>query len=1301
MGSGLRRASVVCAVVVSAGTAGATPEFVNHVRLFEVTQPGGLVRSVPAVEMSRTAAEFYDYRSASSHTGFERARRSLLFLHRDLRDDRLSLVITHGIDGMGQPAAERQPTARVDFDLEGVPPGAVVAAADDDAGELQLGRDPEGRWDFADNTDGGVIAGLPIDADWAITIAAQFITGIDAWAYHFADGTSVELDLAQPVTIRSRGASVRDGEIRSDEGTPITLCVLATDARADVDLLFYAIDWADGSVPTRDTAPPGTLHCAEHTYADDARYAIRVTAGNAFNEEAAKEVPALIANVVPTVAAGGPYDGDEGEAVLLRASLVADPGAGDTHRVRWDFDADGVWDTALDDALAVEHRFPNDGVHRVRVEMRDDDDGAGTAETVVTVRNLPPAFTSAPPLTVHVGHTWSYAPTAADPGGDPVTFAVLDAPAGVALEDGVVRWTPAAVDVGEHAFQLVALDDADGAAAQDVTITVLPNEPPTPAIEPAQPDVGEGDRLVVDSSSTLDPEGDALTFAWACEGGLPIEADGARLAVDAAALDGPAEPAAFPCRLTVDDGTNAPVVVPFTVRVHNVTPVVEAVEVVGAAEGAPAVVRFLAGDAAAADTFTYGVDCDDDGTLDVIDADTPDLTCTFADSGEHTVTVVVTDDDGASGSARSLPFVVANRPPVIEAPDCPPAIEGIPLALPVHVSDPAGARDTVRCSLADPVPEGVDVDADLCDVRWVPTYAQAVAGSVVFEFRAADEDGGTAALRLACPVRYLDEDGDGLPDTWAGDHGLAGGCDDDPDGDGRTNCEEFDGGTDPNAFEGPEAPVPVAPADGAVVDTATPSLVVRGGDDPFGRPLSYEYTVSADADGARTVVTSDLVPETPDETAWTLPAATLEEGATYWWSARAHAGRAFGPPSARVAFTVDAVDEAPSTPTIRRPEDGDRVAERAPSLVVDGAVDPDPDDALRYACEVATDAAFADVVRAPAGAGTPATLPIEPELDENTRYFARCRAVDAAGNTSDWSAVVGFTIDTGNDAPSAPTIIAPEHRAVVGTPEVTLVAGAADDPDGDPLTYAFWVSDDPTFPPARTRASDELPAADDGRVTWTVPDALPDETLWFWRVRARDADAAGPFATARFRVDLGNAAPSAPVPLEPAAGATAGAAPRFVWQAATDPEGEALTYRVELFAAGEAAPIWSTETGELTAGHPGGLSPGPHAWRVRATDASGAASGWSADTPFAVAGPADAGLDPDAGAAADAMPDAAADAASDAAADAASDATSDPLSGTGDAAGAAADGCDCDAAGGAGPFPLLLLALLGVARRRR
>ena len=88
---------------------------------------------------------------------------------------------------------------------------------------------------------------------------------------------------------------------------------------------------------------------------------------------------------------------------------------------------------------------------------------------------------------------------------------------------------------------------------------------------------------------------------------------------------------------------------------------------------------------------------------------------------------------------------------------------------------------------------------------------------------------GLAAARPAA-AGPGDVDNDGLPDVWEVAHfGNIASQDQfgDPDGDGASNAQEFAGGTDPLVYDGPSAPVPVAPACGGELGAFSATRIVR------------------------------------------------------------------------------------------------------------------------------------------------------------------------------------------------------------------------------------------------------------------------------------------------------------------------------------------------------------------------------------------------------------------------------------------------------------------------------------------
>jgi hypothetical protein len=168
----------------------------------------GWSQVVVPVPSAETGAAFYDYSSASSHTGYEVAYTSFLMLHKDTSTEDVSLIIHHNIDF--DASGDKTGFGRVDFDLEGVPPGAFVSESDDPNHRWDPPRSKEfsllyagmeGHWAYGDNTDGGVLDGLPIDEGWSITINPLYWENVMDWEFASGDGSAYELDQSLPVTL--------------------------------------------------------------------------------------------------------------------------------------------------------------------------------------------------------------------------------------------------------------------------------------------------------------------------------------------------------------------------------------------------------------------------------------------------------------------------------------------------------------------------------------------------------------------------------------------------------------------------------------------------------------------------------------------------------------------------------------------------------------------------------------------------------------------------------------------------------------------------------------------------------------------------------------------------------------------------------------------------------------------------------------------------------------------------------------------------------------------------------------------
>lgn len=202
------------------------------------------------------------------------------------------------------------------------------------------------------------------------------------------------------------------------------------------------------------------------------------------------------------------------------------------------------------------------------------------------------------------------------------------------------------------------------------------------------------------------------------------------------------------------------------------------------------------------------------------------------------------------------------------------------------------------------------------------------------------------------------------------------------------------------------------------------------------------------------------------------------------------------------------------------------------------------------------------------------------------------------GTIDSWPVTV--TLGTVNLAPVARSA---SLTTVVG--QGVPVTLEATDADGDTLTYSVL----------------QLPAH--GTLSGTAPHVIytpqaghegPD-TFTF---QAHDGTTASPPATVTLTtVAQVPHAPAVPVLRSPADSAIVSSGEvTFTWDASLDPEGDAVSYRLELSRDG--AVIASLNAAGTTLTLPGTLSPGTYTWRVEAQDSQGHRSGFSPPASFNV-----------------------------------------------------------------------------------
>jgi hypothetical protein len=416
------------------------------------------------------------------------------------------------------------------------------------------------------------------------------------------------------------------------------------------------------------------------------------------------------------------------------------------------------------------------------------------------------------------------------------------------------------------------------------------------------------------------------------------------------------------------------------------------------------------------------------------------------------------------------------------------------------------------------------------------------------------------------------------------------------------------------------APSPHAPADGATVATAHPTLVVNDATSPEGAALSYEFELFGDAALTQPLPGARGLAGTPPRTSWPV-LGRLAEDASYWWRARATDGFSTSAWSAAVWFTVDAVNRPPGSPVPDSPLAGATVATRQPTLTVRNGSDPEGR-ALLYDFVLSTRPDASEPFAAQAGLAegpgfTSWTVPVV--LDEGATCYWSARVRDDAGQSSAWSDPIAFSVDTVNLAPSAPVPLRPLGVSVATVTPALVVANASD-PEHDPLAYAFEIDTRPTLDsPARQSASGIGEGA--GETAWT-PAALAENSTYYWRAFASDGVSSTASSVASFFVNATNEEPGVPVPLDPIDDRTvASATPLLRLRNAVDPDGDTLRYEVVVrdaggvLAAAADIPAGSGETTWVVS--PPLTEDASFTWTARARDAE-LAGPWSAPAAFRV-----------------------------------------------------------------------------------
>ncbi|MHA1939913.1 MAG: PKD domain-containing protein, partial [Candidatus Thorarchaeota archaeon] len=465
-----------------------------------------------------------------------------------------------------------------------------------------------------------------------------------------------------------------DDAASTDEDTSVVIDVLANDSDIDGDTL---------TIDSVGSASYGTVQITTGliTYSPDANYfgidsfTYTVSDGNGGIATATVTVTMNPVNDVPVANIGGPYSANEGTQITFVASGSTDLD-GDMLQFRWDFDDDETWDTVWSTASTATHTWYDDYSGIVTVEVTDGEFFV-TDSSTVTVYNVAPSVDIGADLETVEGYTITFTSTVIDPGSDTLNYE-WD------FGDGSpVSAVPSHqyADNGVYTVTLTVIDDDDDCGTDTLRVTVN-NAAPIVNVWGTQV-VGEGGTASF-IGHFLDPgQQDTHTVVWNFgDGSDPVE--GTLTPKHTYGDNG-----VYQVSFTVTDDDGASSMDTITVTVLNVAPTVDVGIDKTAYEGDTVFFTGTYTDPGWLDTHTivwyFG-----DGSDPVEGTFTPDHV--YGDNGVYTVTLTVTDDDGAS-SMDTITVTVQNVAPTVDAGADRTANEGDTVVFAGNYYDP-GQMDT-------------------------------------------------------------------------------------------------------------------------------------------------------------------------------------------------------------------------------------------------------------------------------------------------------------------------------------------------------------------------------------------------------------------------------------------------------------------------------------------------------------------------------------------------------------------------------------------------------------------------------
>jgi YD repeat-containing protein len=438
-------------------------------------------------------------------------------------------------------------------------------------------------------------------------------------------------------------------------------------ASSDPDGTIVKYEWdldGNGSYET-DT---GSTTSASSTYAaaGNVTVGLQVTDSNGATATTTRSL--TVQNRAPSASfTATPNPVPTGTAVSFDATGSTDPD-GTVAKYEWDFDGNGSYETNSGSAATTSKTFASAGTPTIGLRITDNDGATATTTRVLTVQNrLPSASFTLTPNPVVSGSSVSFNGSgSSDPDGTIVKYEWdFDGNGSYETNAGATATTTKSFPTAGNITVGLRVTDTNGGTATTTRALTVSNRAPTSSFTVSPNPVPTGTAVNLNAAASSDPDGTIAKYEWDLDGNGSYETDTGSTATTSKTF---AAPGSATVGLRVTDNLGLTATSTKSVTVQNRAPVASLI-----ATPNPVTVNAVANLNASSSSdpdgtvVKYEWNFDGNGNYELNTGATATTTKSFTTSGDRSIGLRITDNNGATATTTIVLKVQSNYSNAVSA----------------------------------------------------------------------------------------------------------------------------------------------------------------------------------------------------------------------------------------------------------------------------------------------------------------------------------------------------------------------------------------------------------------------------------------------------------------------------------------------------------------------------------------------------------------------------------------------------------------------------------------------------------